>query len=491
MKNLFKFALGFLVLALLCIQCTKKGDNPVKPCETEEPLNNGKVEPKRVKGGDFPAFETSFENLNEETKPYYVPNGPIRGDLAPLNQKFNVDKYDESASQAVSFETYDEIGDAVNVSAMLPEPSVAENGDTVMTTGNTWMSLSLDGGQTFSSVNPTTIFPNDYGGLCCDQVLQYVPEFDIFVWLLQYRTAGGQNAIRIAAQNTQEVRNSNGTSWTYWDFTNDALASSGTLDYNDMSFGNQFLYWTSSIGGGSNRYVIRVPLQELAAGVTVNYQFTGSTNAFWSHVSQNGTNAVFWAGHADNSTMKVYSMRDNENTYSWRDVNINSWPNNTMSSTAADGNNWLSDASWKTYVRAATMREDNVIFAWNASNNANFPQTHVQIAEINTTTWNMVNQTQIWNPNFAFAYPYFETNRKGQIGIITAFGGGSFNASSGVGVWGDFVIYYPRLSSRSYTNYGHYHTTRRSSSNPEEWVSAGFTYESNGTITPYYVRYKH
>lgn len=496
MKNLLKYTLGLLVMALLFLQCVKKEEKPedptnIDPCETREPLKTGKADPKRVDGGDFPAFETSFKNLNEETKPYYVPNGPIRGDLKPKNQEFKVDKYDENSSQAVSFETYDEIGDAINVSAMLPEPSVAENGQTVMTTGNTWMSLSLDGGQTFNSVNPTTIFPNDYGGLCCDQVLQYVPEFDIFVWLLQYRTSGGQNAIRIAAQNTQNVRNSNGTSWTYWDFTNDALAPSGTLDYNDMSFGNQFLYWTSSIGGGANRYVIRVPLQELAAGATVNYQFTGSTNAYWSHVSQNGTNAVFWAGHSDNSTMKVYSMRDNDNFYSWRDVNINSWPNNTMSSIAADGNDWLSDASWKTYVRAATMRENNVIFAWNASNNGNFPQAHVQIAEINTTSWNLINQMQIWNPDFAFAYPYFETNRKGQIGIITAFGGDSYNASSGVGVWGDFIIYYPRLSSRSYTNYGHYHTTRRSSSNPEEWVSAGFTYETGGTITPYYVRYKH
>jgi len=131
------------------------------------------------------------------------------------------------------------------------------------------------------------------------------------------------------------------------------------------------------------------------------------------------------------------------------------------------------------------------VFAWNASNSANFPQTHVQIVEINTDNFTLANQMQIWNPDFAFAYPYFETNQKGQIGIITAFGGGTFDSSSGVGVWGDFVIYYPRLSQRSNTNYGHYHTTRRSGSNADEWVSAGFTYEAGTAIQPYYVRFKH
>jgi len=494
MKILLKYLLGLFAIVLILTNCDPGKTDPVDPCddpcEYSEPLKRGTVDPKIAKGGDYPAFEPVYDTLNKETKPYYVPIGPIRGTLSPDNPEYKVEK-GGGASQAVSFEEYDEIGDAINVSAVLPEPSVAENGQTVMTTGNTWMSLSLDGGQTFTSVNPTTIFPNDYGGLCCDQVLQYVPEYDLFVWLLQYWTSGGQNAIRIAVQDTQGVRNSNGTSWTYWDFTNGALATSGTLDYNDMSFGNQFLYWTSSIGGGANRYVIRVPLQELQAKGTVNYQYTGATTAFWSHVTQNGRNAVYWAGHQNNSTMLVYSMRDNENFYSWREVNINSWPNGTMSSIAADGNDWLNDASWKTYVRAATMRDNNVIFAWNASNNANFPNTHVQIAEINTSSWNLVNQMQIWNPDFAFAYPYFETNNKGQIGIITAFGGDIYDASSGVGVWGDFVIYYPRLSSRSYTNYGHYHTTRKSGTNGDEWVSAGYTYETDGSVTPYYVRFKH
>lgn len=503
MKTILFVSLSVALLVLISLGCQKRKPPVVDPGETPTnqdtmELKRVAVEPKRVEGGKFPATKPDLERkLNEVDTPYIVPKGPERGRMRPRNKGSNIKKMDtqnpddDGGSQApLRFRTYDELDDATpSAHRLVPEPSVAENGQTVMTTGNFWMALSENGGAQFTSVNPTTIFPEDYGGFCCDQVLQYIPKYDLFVWLLQYTSKDGVNAIRIAVQTTQGVRNSNATAWTYWDFTNTALASSGELDYNDMSVGDNFLYWTSSIGGGQNRYVIRVPLQELQAMGTVNFQFTGSTNAYWSHVTQNGSNGVYWAGHKDNSTMIVYSMMDADGFYSWRDVAVNSWPNNTISSTASDGNDWLADASWKTYVRAAATRRNRILFAWNASKGGGFPHPHVQIAEINPTNFTLTNQMQIWNPDFAFAYPYFETNAEGELGMIVAFGGGSFNASSGVGVWGDFVIYYPRLSSVSKTNYGHYHTARRAGANGMEWVGAGYTYESDGSVLPYYVRF--
>jgi uncharacterized repeat protein (TIGR01451 family) len=461
-------------------------------------LKNGQVEPKRVEGGGFPPVPPDFDRfLNEEDEPFIVPIGPPRGNMTPQNNKYEArflkpkDPAGSGDPQApLFFREYDEIDDATpSAHTLFPEPSVAENGQTVMTTGNFWMSLSLDGGQNFTSVNPTTIFPQDYGGFCCDQVLTYVPRYDLFVWLLQYSSSAGRNAIRIAVQSTSAVRSSNGTSWTYWDFTNDIFAPSGALDYNDMSFGDNFLYWTSSVGGGANRYVIRVPLQELSARSTVHFQFTGSTSAYWSHVTQNGHTGVYWAGHVDNSTLRVYSMMDADGFYSWRSVAVNSWPNSTISSIAANGTDWLLDGSWKTYIRAAAVQDSSAYFAWNASSGGGFPQAHVQIVRINTTTWTLQSQMQIWNPDFAFAYPYFAMNAEGQLGMISAFGGGPYNASSGVGVWGDFVIYYPRLSNLSQNAYGHYHTVRRSGADAMQWVAAGYTHQADGSVLPYYVRF--
>jgi len=484
---------GVLLIALLLLLTACDPTTPSTPEPDSLELTRASVEPNTVRDAPFPPVQPNFSReLNDDTGPYLVPEGPERLDeqLNPATAIKELLEFDPGAitQDPIVYREYDEIDDAPG-HPTCPEPSVAENGQTVMHAGNFWMSLSLDGGATFTTINPTSVFPEDYGGFCCDQVLQYVPQFDMFVWLLQYRTDDGVNAIRIAIQTTAEVRSSNGTSWTYWDFTNTALASSGTLDYNDMSFGRTFLYWTSSINGGQNRYVVRVPLEELAAKGTVNYQFTQATNAYWSHVTQGGQNGVYWAGHVNNSTLLVYSMMDGDDFYSWREVNINSWPSNTMSSIAADGDDWLSDASWKTYVRAAAVHDNSIYFAWNAANNSTFPHPHIQIVEINRNTFSLVDQFQVWNGDFAFAYPYFETNAEGELGMIVAFGGGPYDASSGVGVWGDFVIYYPRLSSNSQTKYGHYHTARRSGSDANQWVGAGYTYEADGSILPYYVRF--
>lgn len=492
------FGIATALVATLLGACNPGGTaSPTQGGENSIELTSAPIEPKRVEGAPFPAASFDLEEpLNEEDERFVVPDGPERGNKEPANAESTLkeitraDIGNEDSQEPLIFRAYDELGDATPSAHIdVPEPSVAENGQTIMTTGNFWMSLSTDGGSSFTTVNPTTIFPQDYGGFCCDQVVTYVPEFDLFVWLLQYTSSGSANAIRIAVQTTDQVRASNGLAWTYWDFTNTTFAASGALDYNDMSFGNTFLYWSSSVGGGADRYVVRVPLAELRAMGTVNFQFTGSTSAFWSHVTQNGSDGVYWAGHVDNSTMTVYSMMDADGSYSWRNVSLNSWPNGTMTSIAADGTDWLADASWKTYVRAAAVRGDSIYFAWNAASGDGFPQPHVQIVEINRNTFAMANQMQIWNPDFAFAYPYFETNQEGELGMIVGFGGGTYDASSGVGVWGDFVVYYPRLSGMSRSNYGHYHTVRRSGSDQQQWVAAGYAHEADGSVLPYYIRF--
>ncbi len=498
MKNLLSIAFGLFLVSFYFTSCAPgRFPNPETTLPTGQDsteLRRASVEPKRVNEGNYPAVPADLNRRHNDEPPIIVPDGPKRGRPRPANKEYRVREQkpdpDGDSQAPLFFRDFEQLdGSSALAHTTLPEPSVAENGATIMTTGNNWMSLSEDGGATFTTVNPTTIFPEDYGGFCCDQVVQYVPRQDMFVWLLQYWDAAGVNAIRIAVQTTEGVRSSNGTAWTYYDFTNTALASSGRLDYNDMSFGNNFLYWTSSIGGAGNRYVIRIPLQELRAMGTVNYQFTGSTAATWSHVTQNGQGGVYWAGHVNNSTLKVYSMMDADGFYSWRDVAINSWPNSTMSSTAANGTNWLTDAQNKTYVRAATIHNERIVFAWNASDGSGFPQTHVQVVEINPGAFTLHSQFQIWNPDFAFAYPYFETNSRGEIGMIVAFGGGTFNASSGVGVWGDFVVYYPRLSDISRNNYGHYHTARRSGSDGTQWVGVGYTHNAAGNVLPYYIRF--
>ena len=97
------------------------------------------------------------------------------------------------------------------------EPSGASGG-VVFVTSNWFAAYSTDGGNTFHQLDPTTIFPNnDAVGFCCDQVVQYAPSIDRFIWLLQ---GTGE---RLAVASPSDIISSKGTAWTYWNLSPDVF----------------------------------------------------------------------------------------------------------------------------------------------------------------------------------------------------------------------------------------------------------------------------
>src|SRR5207248_3286580 len=110
------------------------------------------------------------------------------------------------------------------------EPSGASGGGVVFVTSNWFAAYSIDGGNSFKQLDPTTIFPNDTVGFCCDQIVQYVPRIDRFIWLLQ------GNGNRIASASPADIVASKGTAWTYWNLTPDIFGQTGaSFDYPDLS----------------------------------------------------------------------------------------------------------------------------------------------------------------------------------------------------------------------------------------------------------------
>jgi hypothetical protein len=81
----------------------------------------------------------------------------------------------------------------------------------VLATGNWYAVYSTDGGNTFTSVDPTTIFDNTADrGFCCDQIIQYVPSIGRFIWLMQFDTGkNGKNRLRIAAASPKQSPSAN------------------------------------------------------------------------------------------------------------------------------------------------------------------------------------------------------------------------------------------------------------------------------------------
>src|SRR5262249_21347049 len=122
------------------------------------------------------------------------------------------------------------------------------------------------------------------------------------------------------------------------------------FDYPDLSVGDNDLYMSWDAGAGcpsgctQGFQVARTSLSGLQAGGTITIQFTNpskGTMAWGSHVMQNTLDEVFWAGHNNNSSMRVFSAQESSNTYFWRDVGVSTWANNAPTSLTPDNQDWL------------------------------------------------------------------------------------------------------------------------------------------------------
>jgi hypothetical protein len=472
----------------------------------------GSADPGRAFGAPYPPAERKpppERRANKHPAPD-VPKGPFRGFLEEGEEMqlldFSGGGGGAGGDDPVVFGKFTLYGkDATAKSTTAADISGAEAGSVVMASANWYASYSTDGGSNFTSVDPTTIFDNTAdGGFCCDQIIQYAPSIDRFIWLMQFSTGSdGKNRLRIAAASPETVVSSKCTSWTYWDLTSDGLGVTTTaadatagnhwLDYPNMSIGTNSLYLSvDNVGNGGaspptgGRIVVRVPLSEIQASATINYRYTHWEDggvAYASHVSQNTGDEAYWAGNKNNSTLTVFSWNESSNTYFWRDVGVANWPNGTLSSTAADGNDWLTKASSfpKFGVIGATRRGNEVWFAWMASSGTgasggfNFPNANVQVVSLDPTqSYKRLNQFPIWNNDYAFTYPALATNDRNEVGIALGWGGKTFFANSAVGILGDFVVWYPKLSDISTTRWGDYVTARQAS--PQTGLFAGFGY---------------
>jgi hypothetical protein len=473
-------------------------DEPSRPGSSE--ARKGYAEAQQVEGGGFRAYRIDETGQEEDVAPV-VEVGPERGPMEPRVDATRPVDLNQGGAE-VRFTT-DVAPGTVGVSTT-PDMSGANHDDIVLLSGNWFASLSTDGGSTFTTLDPTTIFPSAPtvdaagnlldNGFCCDQVIHYVPEFDRFIWFMQFCGSGanclqGINKVRIAAARADQVRSSGGTAWTYWDITSAGVGiGTTTMDYPDVSVGSGSL-WFSADAVGSGLLVVRIPLAEIAAGGTINYEFTNpadSATAYGGHISQNTGNEVYWLGHVSTSRVRAFSWREGDGSYFWRDIDINSWPNSDYSSKAPDGTDWLSFMAGFPGSAAigATRRFDKerseVWFAWTAARGGGFPHPYVEVLVLDTSSWTVVDQWPIWNPDIAFAYPSLTTNRDGEIGISLGWGGGgTAYANHAVGILGDFVVWFSELSDAALTRWGDYVTARQCSPAAEQFAGVGYAVLAN------------
>ena len=420
-----------------------------------------------VKGAPFPPRPPSFSDQDNGSR-WSVPTGRfVPGTPSPNGT--GVLKAPFGDPGAIDFRQNASWG--ITTGSTIAEPSGASGGGVVFVTSNFFAAYSTNGGATYTQLSPTSIFPADAVGFCCDQIVQYVPSIDRFIWLLQ------GSGMRLAVASPADIRNSGGTAWTYWNLTPDVFgqpASTG-VDYPDLAVGNNSLYlswdngWpTCPTGCTSGFQVVRTSLAELQAGGTIYLQYThpgDSTMAWGSHLVQNTLDEIVWAGHNNNHNIRIFSLAEGSNTYFWRDRDLSSWANSGLSSTTPDGQDWMNKlAGFPGNAVIGGARSGNQVWlGWSAGTDGNFKQPHVEMIELDRgNDFNVLQQVQIWNDSYAFGYPAFAINAcTAELGLSLEYGGNGNYENHVVGFWGDFVVYITTGTNAGTTRYGDYVTIRQ------------------------------
>ena len=382
-----------------------------------------------------------------------------------------------------------------NAASDVCEPSAACRDDVVFYTGNWFAAISTNGGSTFRFVDPNVAFPDPPGmSFCCDQVVHYIRRIDTFVWLLQYtENTAGANVQRLAFARTAAAKRGR---WRTVDVTPQALGLGNQfLDFPDLAVGWNALYMTTNVFRGSRwttSVILRLPFSGIRSGNVVVQRATSTTN-FNFRVAQHCGRRVFWASHQDNSTLRVYHWDENAANPRFRDVTVPSWDQQNYRSRTPAGRNWLGRADPR--ILGATKAGRNLYFAWSAGRGGanNRPHPYVQVAKIDSRTFRLKESINLWDRNFATAYPALGTNSRRQVGISLMLGGGQHHPSFVVGTLTGldrFVLARRGTRSPAGDEWGDYLTLRRRYPNPRLFCGTGYTRQSgagSNDATPTYV----
>jgi hypothetical protein len=454
-----------------------------------------------------------------------VPQGPLVGPLTPAAATQRPLDFRSGGGgppgggtqEPVTFRTFTENGVVTGI--WPPDMSGAKGGDVVVMSGNLWLKLSVDGGKTFTDLDFTKVFAADttYGNWAGDQVIHYVPQIDCFVLYVQ-SSAGAEgsvnqskNVVKVALASPADLKKFKGGKaawWRQWDFTSDDFGVNAWLDFPDVSYGDAFLYINTNAftrtyptpGNAANAFAgklfFELPLKELAAGSGFSYYYALVTDQLvYGSPTQNIGDENYWAAHVNNSTLRIYSSKGSDPNYYWRERKLAAnWPlakNDAAGlpdivSAAPDSGDWMSEDH---RIIGATKVVNQLWFAWTAAEGdggaggVKFPKPHIQICKFDLTQdYKFVEQSQVWNPDIAFAYPCLTTNSNNEVGISLAWGGGSSYGSHAVGILGDFVVWFGDASEMtstrtSPTRFGDYLHVRLA--HPDTRFFSGFGYAVN------------
>ena len=437
-----------------------------------------------------------------------IPKGPRR---RPATQSEPTSPKDLTGpggeEHGIVFPTYTPLSEPKNPGLFnLAPPDMSgadsERGVTLFT-GNTYLGASKNRGTSFVDLDPSTFGWPKIPGRAVDQVMIFVPQINSFAWMMQHGQSSGTNDgnVRLAVASADKLATSFTSAWTTFDFTSSDFGFPGVAtDRQDLAFTDKYLLLTTNLVG-KGRIVIRIALSELVKG-TGTLQYTRPLDGVFqfSDLSQQNGVDTHMAGIVDGSTLRVFSCTDGNNNFQVRDLRVGSFPRaDDLLSLDPNKVDWLTRGVAN--VSAVLSNGDDLWIAWDAAASSRgekpfYPNAHVRIARAQVSTWKVVSEAQVWNPDYAFAYGTLARDGNGNIGYGVGVGGPGDFPMSCFGILGDFVVYYQdnsdatAMDSPTEARWGDYITVRPSQNAPGKFAAFGyFTKKKVGGSfqTPYYL----
>lgn len=402
----------------------------------------------------------------------------------------------------IVFETYTPAGKLANDGSIPPDPSGADGpASVVLQTGNTYLLVSVDGGASFTEHDTTKFLPAAQGRPV-DQVMIYVPHRRLFAWMMQHKAdpKTGDGNFRLAVAGPDDIVKNVEKAWTVYDFTSADLGQKGmATDRQDLAFSETRLYMTTN-AVGVGRFVLTLSLDDLAARASVQFSRTDALDAIFqfSCLSQQNSVGVHSVAIVDASTLRVMRLDDSSGTYAFHDVTVAEFPvADDLASLDPDGVDWLTRGVAN--VSASVVAGGELWTAWDAAASQPggqpfYPNAHVRLARIDRGTWKTVEERQVWNPDYAFAYCCLAVGRDGEIGYGVAVGGKSDYPNSCFGILGDYVVYFRDASDAtpgadSEPRWGDYITARPSVADARRFAAFGYYVSKTDGQRPFYLSY--
>lgn len=405
------------------------------------------AQPRARDGGAMPDVPQAPRAIfpDHTHAPHVIPAGPDRGQRAPVTPEARFAEAAPPGPLSGQF-TYFR-NNACRPANTSPnaaiEPSASINRDTMLVTGNWFAGLSRDGGQTFTSLAPATFFPVLDAGFCCDQRTEHLRARDLTVWYQQYAYSYTtlRGSIRIAvARGRDRLRSGLPSDWVRYVFDPQQFGFPTThwFDFPDVSYTDDFFYWTSNVfrrnssNTNDNTFIaaicVRMDLNDMQAGGTVTLSSfrgdVGGNGGGFSYRLANGGNGapMFWADTINTTTIRIWRWQVG-GSVDFVDRSVASFNSATAIATAADGRQWMGNATGR--IRGAWGQADEIGFLWTSAAQAGRPNPYVRIARFTTPARNLIAEHDVWSTVNAIGFAAAEANSLGHVGIVLARGDGS------------------------------------------------------------------